>query len=178
MIARLLSFLAILYGLGFALFAVTLGGPATDQAPKTDAIVVITGGKGRIEHAAGLLAQGKGQRMLIAGADPSVRKADLVRRIGGKQKLLDCCIDLGSESVDTRSNAEEAKRWIARRRYHSIRLVTSDWHMRRARYEFRRQLGKQVMIVPDAVRTEPNFMTLFGEYNKYLLRRISVWLDI
>ncbi len=27
-------------------------------------------------------------------------------------------------------------------------------------------------------RTEPNFMTLFGEYNKYLLRRLSVWLDI
>ena len=178
MIARLLSFLAILYALGFALFAVTLGGPAPEQAPKADAIVVITGGKGRIEHAAGLLAQGKGKRMLIAGADPSVRKADLVRRIGGKQELLDCCIDLGSESVDTRSNAEEAKRWIARRRYHSIRLVTSDWHMRRARYEFRRQLGKDIGIVPDAVRTEPNFMTLFGEYNKYLLRRVSVWLDI
>ncbi len=178
MIARLLSFLAILYGLGFALFAVTLGGPAPDQAPKTDAIVVITGGKGRIEHAAGLLAQGKGQRMLIAGADPSVRKADLVRRIGGKQKLLDCCIDLGSESVDTRSNAEEAKRWIARRRYHSIRLVTSDWHMRRARYEFARQFDGDIEIIPDAVRTEPNFMTLFAEYNNYVLRRLSVWLDI
>ena len=35
-----------------------------------------------------------------------------------------------------------------------------------------------IEIVPDAVRTEPNFMTLFGEYNKYLLRRLSVWLDI
>jgi hypothetical protein len=50
--------------------------------------------------------------------------------------------------------------------------------MRRARYEFRRQLGQRVQIIPDAVRTEPNFMTLFGEYNKYLLRRLSVWLDI
>jgi hypothetical protein len=49
--------------------------------------------------------------------------------------------------------------------------------MRRARYEFNRQL-KGIEIVPDAVRTEPNFMTLFGEYNKYWLRRISVWLDI
>jgi len=178
MIARLLSFLAILYVLGFALFAVTLGRPAPKDAPKADAIVVITGGKGRIEHAAALLDQGKGKRMLIAGADPSVRKADLVRRLGGKQKLFDCCVDLGSESVDTRSNAEEAKRWIERRHYRSVRLVTSDWHMRRARYEFNRQLGKQVKIVPDAVRTEPNFMTLFGEYNKYLLRRLSVWLDI
>lgn len=178
MIARFLAFLAIFYVLGFALFSVTLGRPASKEAPNADAIVVITGGKGRIEHAAGLLAAGKGKRLLIAGADPSVRKADLVRRLGGKQKLFDCCVDLGSESVDTRSNAEEAKRWIQRRRYKSVRLVTSDWHMRRARYEFRRQLGRDVKVIPDAVRTEPNFMTLFAEYNKYLLRRISVWLDI
>ena len=178
MIARFLAFLLVLYALGFALFAVTLGTPAAADTPKVDAIVVITGGKGRIEHAASLLADGKGKRLLIAGADPLVRKVDLVRRLGGKEKLFDCCVDLGSESVDTRSNAEEANRWLERRKYRSIRLVTSDWHMRRALYEFKRQLGDSVSIVPDAVRTEPNFMTLFGEYNKYLLRRIRVWLDI
>ena len=33
-------------------------------------------------------------------------------------------------------------------------------------------------IVPDAVKTEPSFTTLFAEYNKYLLRRLSVWLDV
>jgi uncharacterized SAM-binding protein YcdF (DUF218 family) len=178
MIARLLSFLAILYGLGFAIYAVTLGGPAPDDAPKADAIIVITGGKGRIEHAARLLRDGKGQRMLIAGADPSVRKVDLVRRLELKRSLLDCCVDLGSESVDTRSNAEEAKRWIERRGYKSVRLVTSDWHMRRARYEFNRQIPGNVTVISDAVKTEPSFMTLFAEYNKYLLRRLSVWLDI
>ena len=96
----------------------------------------------------------------------------------GNRNWFDCCVDLGSELVDTRSNAEEAKRWIERRRYKSVRLVTSDWHMRRGRYEFHRQLDKSVKIIPDAVRTEPDFMTLFGEYNKYLLRRLSVWLDI
>ena len=50
--------------------------------------------------------------------------------------------------------------------------------MRRARYEFSRQLDDRFTIVPDGVRTEPAFMTLFAEYNKYLLRRLSVWLDI
>jgi uncharacterized SAM-binding protein YcdF (DUF218 family) len=178
MIARFLAFVAILYVLGFALFAVTLGEPAPADAANVDAIVAITGGKGRIEHAAALLADGKGKRLLIAGADPSVRKVDLVHRLGGKRKLFDCCVDLGSESVDTRSNAEEAKRWIRRHGYKSIRLVTSDWHMRRARYEFRRELGDRYRVLPDAVRTEPGFMTLFGEYNKYVLRRLSVWLDI
>lgn len=178
MIARLLAFVAIIYVLGFAFFAVTLGGPAPDDTPKVDAIVVITGGKGRIEHAARLLADGKGKRLLIAGADPSVRKADLVHRLGGKRRLFECCVDLGSESVDTRSNAEEAKRWMERRKFDSMRLVTSDWHMRRARYEFNRQFGRDTKIVPDAVKTEPSFTTLFAEYNKYLLRRLSIWLDI
>ena len=46
MIARLLAFVAIIYVLGFAFFAVTLGGPAPDDTPKVDAIVAITGGKG------------------------------------------------------------------------------------------------------------------------------------
>lgn len=178
MIARLLAFIAVLYGLGFALFAVTLGEPADASTGKVDAIVAITGGKGRIEHGARLLAEGKAKRLLIAGADPSVRKADLVRRLNAPRQLLDCCVDLGSESVDTRSNAEEAKRWLDRRRYKTVRLVTSDWHMRRARYEFNRQIPSEIEIIPDAVRTEPNFMTLFAEYNKYVLRRLSVWLDI
>jgi len=178
MIARFLAFLAVLYALGFALFGVTLGKPAPGNAAKVDAIVVITGGKGRIEHAFELLGEGKGKRMLISGADPSVRKEDLIRRLGAQRKLFLCCVDLGSESVDTRSNAEEARRWVARHDYKSVRLVTSDWHMRRARYEFGRQFDRRVKIIPDAVRTEPAFTTLFGEYNKYLLRRLSVWLDI
>lgn len=178
MIARLASFLLILWALGFALFAVTLGKPARAGAAPTDAIVALTGGTGRIERAAQLLGEGKGQRLLIAGADPSVRKEDLMRRLGGKVSLAACCVDLGSESVDTRSNAEEAKRWLDRHHFTSLRLVTSDWHMRRARYEFHRTLGPKYRVVPDAVATEPALITLFAEYNKYLLRRLSVWLDL
>jgi uncharacterized SAM-binding protein YcdF (DUF218 family) len=178
MILRFGSLLLVLYGLGFALFGVTLGHPAPASAGKTDGIVVITGAPGRIEHGVAVLAQGKGKRMLVAGADPAVTKADLIRRLGGRRKLVQCCVDLGSESVDTRSNAEETRRWLGRQKMRSIRLITSDWHMRRARYEFRRELGSQFRIIPDAVRSEPGFMTLFGEYNKYLLRRIAVWLDI
>jgi uncharacterized SAM-binding protein YcdF (DUF218 family) len=178
MILRFGSLLLILYGLGFALFGVTLGKPAAADAGQTDGIVVITGGSGRIEHGVEMLRQGKAKRMLVAGADPAVTKADLVHRLGGKRKLVQCCVDLGSESVDTRSNAEETRRWLERKRFKSVRLVTSDWHMRRARYEFRLELGKDFTVVPDAVRSEPGFTTLFGEYNKYLLRRIAVWLDI
>lgn len=175
MILRLISLLLLAYLLGFLLFAVTLAGESGRQ--RTDAAVVITGGSGRIEHGIDVLAKGDAKRVLIAGADPSVTKPDLIELLG-KKKLIECCVDLGSESVDTRSNAEEAKRWLDRRGYTSLRLITSDWHMRRARYEFRRVLGDKYALVPDAVRTQPRFMTLFGEYNKYLLRRIAVLLEL
>jgi uncharacterized SAM-binding protein YcdF (DUF218 family) len=178
MIARAASLLLLAYALGFVLFAFTLGKPAPATAAPTDAAVVLTGGPGRIEHSITVLRSGKARRLLVAGADPSVTKADLARRLGGKHQLIQCCVDLGSESVDTRSNAEEAARWLASHHFTSVRLITSDWHMRRARYEFRKLLGSKVRIVPDAVRTEPSLLTLFGEYNKYVLRRLAVWVDL
>jgi uncharacterized SAM-binding protein YcdF (DUF218 family) len=178
MIARFAALLLLFYALGFVLFAFTLGEPAKTGAETTDAAVVLTGGSGRIEHAIDVLREHKSRRLLVAGADPAVTKADLARRIPKSGALMKCCVDLGSESVDTRSNAEEAGRWLGRHRFHSVRLITSDWHMRRARYEFARALGNKYEIVPDAVRTEPSFLILFAEYNKYVLRRLAMWADI
>lgn len=178
MIARAASLIALLYLLGFILFALTLGRPADANAKPTDAVVVLTGGSGRIEHAVQVLKDGKAKRLLVAGADPSVTKSDIARRLGGSRALIKCCVDLGSESVDTRSNAEEAHRWLVKYRFRSVRLITSDWHMRRARYEFRKVLGDNYPLITDAVRTEPSFLTLFGEYNKFVLRRVAVWADI
>ena len=178
MITRLGSLFLLLYALGFVLFAFTLGKPASANNGTTDAAVVLTGGPGRIQQGIEVLKGGKAQRLLVAGADPAVTKPDLARQIKGSRKWLTCCVDLGSESVDTRSNAEEAQRWLLRHKYKSVRLITSDWHMRRAGYEFARVLGSEYQVVPDAVRSEPSFITLFGEYNKYLLRRVAVWVDL
>jgi len=176
MITRLTALLLLLYALGFALFAVTLAKPA--EAEQTDAIVVLTGGSGRIERGMAMMKEKRAQRMLISGADPSVTRADLAERLGpGTMKTLRCCVDLGSEAVDTRSNAEEARRWVKARGYRSLRLVTSDWHMRRAAYEFHGDLP-DTRIIEDAVPTRPRLITLFAEYNKYLLRRASLWLDM
>lgn len=178
MIARLGALLVLFYALGFVLFAFTLGKAAPADAPATDAAIVLTGGPGRIEHAIEVVKDHKARRLLVAGVDPSVTKPDLARRIPGSRSWLACCVDLGSESVDTRSNAEEAGRWLAKHNYKSVRLITSDWHMRRARYEFEKVLGGKYRLVTDAVRSEPRFLTLFGEYNKYVLRRLAVWADI
>jgi uncharacterized SAM-binding protein YcdF (DUF218 family) len=176
MTLRLSAFLLLAYAIGFVLFAVSLARPA--GAERTDAVIVLTGGKGRIERGIAVMRQGTAERMLIAGADPSVTRADLARRLGpASRSTLRCCVDLGSESVDTRSNAEEARRWMEGRKYKSLRLVTSDWHMRRAAAEFRHDLP-QATIVEDAVQTRPSLFTLGFEYNKFLLRQAALLLDL
>lgn len=172
MIGRAVSVVLLLWVLGFALFAVLL--PDRAGAERTDAIVVPTGGAGRIERGLEHLAAGRAKRMLVTGVDRTVRAEDLAARTGRPLALFACCVDLGQDAVDTRSNGEETAGWLRRNRFRSLRLVTTDWHMARARFELRREIGADFRIVTDGVESEPGFGTLLGEYNKYLLRRAAV----
>ncbi|MFS0738051.1 YdcF family protein [Sphingomonas sp. 1P06PA] len=176
MIARIAAAAALIYLLGFALFAVTLPGPAGDGA--TDAIVVVTGGPGRVPRGLALLGQGRAKRMLVSGADRRVRLAELAAEYRVDPALVAARVDLGRESVDTRTNAEETADWVRRGNYRSIRLITNGWHMPRARYEVARMLPAGVTLVPDAVPGEPGLLLLTTEYTKYLLRRLTAPLGL
>ena len=176
MIARALSFLVLLYALGYALFVVALPTPAGEE--RTDGIVVLTGGSGRLERGIDLIERGRAERLLISGVNRTVRPVELATEYGVDEALFDCCIDLGRESVDTRSNGTETARWVKQRKFGSIRLVTTDWHMPRAQFELSRALDEGVQVLPDAVDSDPSFGVLFAEYNKYLLRRAAVLIGI
>ena len=176
MIRRAVSFLLLLYVLGYALFTVLLPRPAGGE--QTDAIVVLTGGAKRFERGLGLLQEGKAKRMLVSGVARTVRPSELAAEYKTDEKIFACCIDLGRESVDTRSNAEEVSRWLAKNRFRSIRLITTDWHMPRARFELSRRLPGDVEVLSDAIESNPAFRQLFTEYNKYLLRRAAVLIGI
>lgn len=176
MISRLTGLVVMLWALGFALFVVLLPQPAGEEV--TDAIVVLTGGPGRVPRGLDLLERKRAKRLLISGVDRRVRKAELAAEYHVPNRLLDCCVDLGNESVDTRSNAEETAAWVARRRYASVRLVTTDWHMPRARFELSRAMTGDVVILRDAVKSDPGLWALTKEYNKYLLRRAAAPLGI
>jgi uncharacterized SAM-binding protein YcdF (DUF218 family) len=168
---RLLALVVIAWAAGFVLFMVSLGKPL-DPAVKTDAIVVLTGGKGRVDRGLELIKAQGAKRMLISGADPDVRPIDLALRYHADPKLFTCCIDLGYEAVDTRSNADETASWVRHHGFHSVRLVTSDWHMPRAKLELRNALDSGVRIMGDGVPTDPHLKTVIREYHKYLLRRV------
>lgn len=166
MLRRAFAILVLGWALGFVVFAVMLPRPA--GAVKTDAIVVPTGGSGRIERALDLLRQRAAQHLFVSGVDKDVRPREFRAEFEIPAATMDCCITLGYESVDTRSNASEIGAWVARQRIGSVRLVTSSWHMRRAAFELRRSLPGGVTLVEDAVPGQPSFRLLFLEYNKLI----------
>ena len=176
MIRRAVSAILLLYLLGYAMFAVALPRPADERT--TDAIVVLTGGAKRIERGLDLMARNKAKRMLVSGVARTVRQEELAAQYRADDSLFQCCVDLGRMAVDTRSNAEEVARWMDKHKFRSMRLVTTDWHMPRARFELSRRLGGGISVVGDAVESNPSFSQLFIEYNKYLLRRSAVLVGV
>ncbi len=176
MIRRIIGLVAIAWLVGFAWFMLTLPGPLDQR--RTDAIVVPTGGPGRIDRGIALLKAHAAQRMLVTGVAPNVRPIDLATEYRTPPALFACCIDLGREAVDTRSNAEETSKWVHRHGYRSVRLVTSDWHMRRARLELANALDPDVVVVGDGVAGAPRILLLLAEYDKYLLRRAVLMLGL
>lgn len=172
MIWRALAVIVIAWALGFAIFMMSLGAPL--GARKTDAIVVLTGGTGRIDRGIALMRERSAKRMLVSGVGADVKPRELAARYPGSGALFRCCIDLGHEAVDTRSNAEETALWVRQHGFRTVRLVTSDWHMPRARIELRHALGGDIELVGDGVRTSPKMQTLLREYHKFLVRRIAL----
>jgi uncharacterized SAM-binding protein YcdF (DUF218 family) len=176
MTRRLLALVALLWALGFAWFALLLPQPQGDE--QTDAIVVLTGAAGRIDRGLALLRRDQAKKLLVSGVDRDVKPKEFAHVYKVPAALMACCVTLGREAIDTRSNAIETSRWLARNNYRTVRIITTDWHMRRARYELSRQLEGPIKIIPDAVRSNPSLTVLLREYHKYLLRRIAGLIGI
>lgn len=172
MIRRVLATLLVAWIFGFLWFAVALPQPAGTE--RTEAIVVPTGSGGRIERGLSLLREQTAGHMLVTGVDISVKPREFAKQYRVSRKLMDCCITLGFNALDTRGNARETAAWVKKRHYKSLRLVTADWHVRRTALELDQALPSDTRIILDGVQTEPSLWTLFLEYNK-LLTAAAVW---
>ena len=170
--------LSILFGLGFVLFASTIDTTRDGSVTQTDGIVVLTGGKSRIKEAVKLLAAGKAKRLLISGVHAQTSRAQLSKRVPGAKPLFDCCIDLGRAAQDTIGNSIEARSWARERRFQSLIVVTSAYHMPRSIAEFRNAMPN-TNLVPYAIESSnvdmdkwwtdgDTMKLLFSEYMKYL----------
>jgi len=165
-IRRIIALLLVVWVFGFLWFAVALPQPA--GGAKTDAIVVPTGSGGRIPRGLALLDKGAAKRMLVTGVDANVRPVEFAAEYDVPERLMDCCVTLGFAALDTRGNARETAVWVAENDVRSIRLVTADWHMRRAASELDAILPQSTTVLRDAVRTEPSLWILFLEYHKLI----------
>ena len=168
----ILALAALAWGAGFAWFA-GVRPPAAPARARTDAIVVLTGDEGRVGRGLALLSAGAAPRLLISGVPGDVRPAQLARAAGVPRALFRCCVDLGHEAIDTRSNAEETAGWVSNNGARSIRLVTSDYHMRRAALELGAELAPDVVIVRDAVPSHAGRKVWAREYSKWLVRTVA-----
>ena len=168
MLRRALSLAVLAWAFGFLWFAMALPQPV--PGGKTDAAIVLTGGEGRIDRGLEVVRKRQARRLLVSGVDPEVRPREFAAEYNVSPALMACCVTLGFESVDTRSNAQEAAAWVATNRVRSVRLITTDWHMRRAALEFSRNLPARIVVVRDAVPSRPSLRILFLEYHKLVAR--------
>ncbi len=169
LIIRLVALAALAIIVGFVWFTLTLAPPAALSA-RTDAVVVLTGGAGRLQRGVDVMAAGAARRMLVSGVAAGVTDAALAREVKAPPGLFVRDVDLGFEAVDTRSNAEETSAWMAKHKFRSLRLVTTGQHMRRARLELDGRLPAGVTVIEDGVAGDNTAGGLTREYLKLVLR--------
>ncbi|MEO0699350.1 MAG: YdcF family protein, partial [Pseudomonadota bacterium] len=93
MVRKILSAAFLIWSIGFLWFAVSLPQPAQDLT--TDAVIVPTGGAGRIARGLDVLDEGLARRMLVTGVDPEVKPGEFAAEFQVPHALMDCCVTLG-----------------------------------------------------------------------------------
>jgi uncharacterized SAM-binding protein YcdF (DUF218 family) len=183
-----LVLLAGLWGAGFFMFLGKI--PRAQDSPgnqqKADAIVVLTGGGGRLELGLNLLTRRDATRLFISGVDPGVDKTALLQNRHLDGTTLDCCITLGHNADNTFGNATETAHWMTSQGFTSLYIVTANYHMPRSLVEFRAALPN-ADITPRVVhpanvhledwwRWPGTIQLLAAEYTKYLATRARTLL--
>lgn len=169
---------------GFFLFVGQVAGTPPDDRQPADGIVALTGGSSRISDAIQLLADGRGKRLLVTGLNPSTSRHDLARTMGNKSYLVECCVDLDYQAVNTIGNAIEAREWAKKNKFIKLVIVTSNYHMPRTLLELRRVFPEGVFI-PHVVESPsvelknwwahlPTLRLLLSEYVKYLAAQVRI----
>lgn len=170
---------------GLVWFANSVPEAASEDDTVTDAVVVLTGSAGRLRAGVDLLAHRKARKLFISGVYRGVDVQQILRLVRRGGAEFDCCLVLGHAADDTRGNAEETARWMREEKFTSLRLVTSNYHMRRSLLEFRRAMpGLRIVAHPtsQAEFKARNWWNWPGtaqlmviEYSKYLVALMRPW---
>jgi len=141
-VRRVLTALILLVGLWLVAVALLFVWPRAAQTPPSHADVVVVlsgGGNGRLDPALKLVGRGVAPVLAISSAfrDPKWKKAHaLCRRRNRQTRFRVLCFEASPYS--TRGEAETVARLAGRYGWHRIVVVTSTYHVTRARMLFRR----------------------------------------
>jgi uncharacterized SAM-binding protein YcdF (DUF218 family) len=148
-----------------------------------DGIVVLTGGKFRIDKAYELLREGKGKRLLITGVYPQTSRIALRATIAANDGLFNCCVDIDRVARDTVGNARQTELWLREFGFRSLIVVTSDYHMPRSLVEFRRTMpditirpilvGANDIASPFHLSDSATLKMVVPEFFKYIAARLD-----
>lgn len=151
-----------------------------DIKTKTDAIVVLTGGRNRIHEAIKLLNADLAPKLFISGVSKNIGIKD-IEKMALAYADHEEKIELGRRARSTVENANEVGDWCQKNQIHSLRLVTSNYHIPRSMAELSVYL-KDMKIILSPVYSEKvtsKWWTSWGvfklismEYNKYLIVRL------
>lgn len=113
-----------------------------------DAIIVLTGAKGRIDSGLELLHQHHAKKLLISGVGQKADLHDLSQYLErfpkSEMNKLKSSITLGHFSTTTEENAIESQDWIKKNKFKKIFLVTSNYHIPRSLYLFNRLMPDNI----------------------------------
>jgi uncharacterized SAM-binding protein YcdF (DUF218 family) len=137
-----------------------------------NAIVVLTGGSGRLEYALQLLAEKKAETLFVSGVGEKVTIADIIRQAPEniRGKLSANKIILGRQAENTIGNALEIKQWLMDTNYKKIILVTSSYHVPRSLLEFSTLLPDVSITIAPVIAADNDLS--FSEYHKYLASKL------
>lgn len=161
-------------------------GTATIPDAPTDAVVVLTGGPLRLKTGLAELEARRARKLFVSGVYRGVEVTELLQAARQEPAAVECCIVLGYTADNTAGNAAETRVWMAREDFHSLRLVTASYHMRRSLLEFREAMPAVAItphpVFPDGFRRDawwawPGTLSLItAEYDKYLAAIVRLWL--
>lgn len=168
--------------------------PAVETFPETDAIILLGGGMGadtnhnsyaemsagadRVWQAARLYKAGKASKIIATGDYAKDTTLPLLKEFGVGEEAV--------SFVDARTTEEEAK-GLEKLGYKKILLVTSAWHMKRARLMFKKYAPEIEVVCAPAdfentfmARKTPFFKAILPDPNVFYLNSTAFheWVGI
>ena len=187
---KLTIFITVSWLCGFFIFHSKIPESYQYSDKKTDAVVVLTGAKGRIDEGIRAFFKYDAKKLLISGAGEGITKDLIMRKmakVNPSYQYGDKVIVLGNMATSTFTNALETRIFLDLNHYDSYRLVTSSYHYPRTKYIFEHVVPHKELVMHPlfsaGFRKTDNFTSFASlklsitEYNKMIFAMFMVFSE-